>query len=99
MLLTARAYGASESAALPASVSQASSTAAATAPSQWWLSAGVFRTDGAAEVRRAALIEHGVAAARVVEAQLAGAVVHRVVVGPFADRAQARSQLSAVRAW
>lgn len=64
---------------------------------QWWIAAGVFRTDGAAEARLRTLTEHGVADGRVVDALMAGAALHRVVVGPYADRAAARAHLAAVR--
>ena len=82
-------------AAVPAPAQEVGAPGVAAQP--WWLSAGVFRTDGAAEARLHVLTVRGIADARVVEAGVAGAGLHRVVVGPFADRGAADVGLTSLR--
>ena len=65
--------------------------------SQWWLSAGVFRTDAAAEAQLAALTKQGVTLARVVDARRGGELLHRIVIGPYADSTAAHGALSDLR--
>lgn len=64
---------------------------------QWWLSAGVFRTDTAAEAQRKTLSAQGVETVRIVDVPRGGETLHRVVVGPYADSRAAHAALVSLR--